>query len=99
MKLRNLLIMGGAAVASYWLVNNHKTILDRSQENLENLKQVQEDLETVKERFAALQQFQEPVQELIKDTQYKVRVYQQSIAGNVEEIKKMQDKYTAESTQ
>lgn len=96
MKLRNLLLALSAASATYLAISNREKIA----KEVKDTKQLVTDMETsktnIQDQLAIIQSFQKPLQEMVEDLQYKTRVYQQSIAGNLDEIQKIQQKYTNE---
>ncbi|WP_105106910.1 chemotaxis protein [Streptococcus suis] len=94
MKLRNILIALSAASATYLAISNREKIA----KEVKDTKQIVTDMEACKaniqDQLAMIQSFQKPLQEMVEDLQYKARVYQQSIAGNLDEIQKIQQKYS-----
>lgn len=97
MKLRNLLLALSAASATYLAISNREKIA----KEVKDTKQLVIDMETsktnIQDQLAIIQSFQKPLQEMFEDLQYKTRVYQQSIAGNLEEIQKVVAKYKKEN--
>ncbi|MCK3904784.1 chemotaxis protein [Streptococcus iners] len=96
MKLRNLLLALSAASATYLAISNREKIA----KEVKDTKQIMTDMETskanIQEQLAIIQSFKEPLESLANDLQYKSRVYQQSITGNLEEIQKVMAKYKKE---
>ncbi|HEL2401110.1 TPA: chemotaxis protein [Streptococcus suis] len=96
MKLRNLLLALSAASATYLAISNREKIA----KEVKDTKQIMTDMETskanIQEQLAIIQSFKEPLESLASDLQYKSRVYQQSITGNLEEIQKVMAKYKKE---
>lgn len=96
MKLRNLLLALSAASATYLAISNREKIA----KEVKDTKQIMTDMETskanIQEQLAIIQNFKEPLESLADDLQYKSRVYQQSITGNLEEIQKVMAKYKKE---
>lgn len=96
MKLRNLLLALSAASATYLAISNREKIA----KEIKDTKQIMTDMETskanIQEQLAIIQSFKEPLESLANDLQYKGRVYQQSITGNLEEIQKVMAKYKKE---
>lgn len=96
MKLRNLLLALSAASATYLAISNREKIA----KEVKATKQLVTDMETsktnIQDQLAIIQSFQKPLQEMVEALQYKARVYQQSIAGNLDEIQKIQQKYINE---
>lgn len=97
MKLRNLLLALSAASATYLAISNREKIA----KEVKDTKQIMTDMETskanIQEQLAIIQNFKEPLESLANDLQYKGRVYQQSITGNLEEIQKVMAKYKKEN--
>ncbi|MEG3310008.1 chemotaxis protein [Streptococcus sp. 32226D021BW] len=96
MKLRNLLLALSAASATYLAISNREKIA----KEVKDTKQIMTDMEAsksnIQEQLAIIQSFKEPLESLANDLQYKSRVYQQSITGNLEEIQKVMAKYNKE---
>ncbi|HEL9633705.1 TPA: chemotaxis protein [Streptococcus suis] len=96
MKLRNLLLALSAASATYLAISNREKIA----KEVKDTKQIMTDMEAsktnIQEQLAIIQSFKEPLESLANDLQYKSRVYQQSITGNLEEIQKVMAKYKKE---
>ncbi|HFI2472564.1 TPA: chemotaxis protein [Streptococcus suis] len=96
MKLRNLLLALSAASATYLAISNREKIA----KEVKDTKQIMTDMEAsktnIQEQLAIIQSFKEPLESLANDLQYKGRVYQQSITGNLEEIQKVRAKYKKE---
>lgn len=96
MKLRNLLLALSAASATYLAISNREKIA----KEVKDTKQIMTDMEAsktnIQEQLAIIQSFKEPLESLAGDLQYKSRVYQQSITGNLEEIQKVMAKYKKE---
>lgn len=97
MKLRNLLLALSAASATYLAISNREKIA----KEVKDTKQIMTDMEAsktnIQEQLAIIQSFKEPLESLANDLQYKSRVYQQSITGNLEEIQKVMAKYKKEN--
>ncbi|HFU4055035.1 TPA: chemotaxis protein [Streptococcus suis] len=97
MKLRNILIALSAASATYLAISNREKIANE----VKDTKQIVTDMEAsktnIQDQLAIIQSFQKPLQDLAADLQYKSRVYQQSIAGNLDEIQKVVEKYKKEN--
>lgn len=96
MKLRNLLLALSAASATYLAISNREKIA----KEVKDTKQIMTDMEAsksnIQDQLAIIQSFKEPLESLANDLQYKSRVYQQSITGNLEEIQKVMAKYKKE---
>lgn len=93
MKLRHLLAAGTAATIAYLAVKHHEKIAQETTETIDSLQRMQDSYQNIQEQLAFIQDYQEPLQAMAKDLQYKLRVYQQTIAGNLNEIQKIQEKY------
>lgn len=97
MKLRHLLLALSTASATYLAISNREKIA----KEVKDTKQIMTDMETskanIQEQLAIIQNFKEPLESLANDLQYKGRVYQQSITGNLEEIQKVMAKYKKEN--
>lgn len=93
MKLRNILAATTAASLAFLAVSRRETIAKEAKEIKQLLTDMTASKRNIEEQLAIIQGLQKPIQELATDFQYKVRVYQQSIAGNLEEIQKIQARY------
>ncbi len=89
MKLRNIILAVSAATASFLAVTHRDKITKEIKETKQLLSDIQLSKDNIQEQLAIIQSFQEPLQEMASDLQYKTRVYQQSIAGNLEEIQQI----------
>ncbi|WP_394404630.1 chemotaxis protein [Streptococcus sp. 20-1249] len=96
MKLSQLIAAGGAALASYWLVSNREKIAQETNETIDLAKTAQASYQNIQKQLSTIQSYQEPLRAMTEDLQYKIRTYQQSIAGNLEEIQKIAEKYEQE---
>lgn len=93
MKLRHLLLTLGSASLTFLLLHNKEKIAKEITETRELLASLEQGTAAVKEKLAIVQDHQQPATQILKDIQYKVQTYQQSIAGNLAEIKRIKDKY------
>lgn len=93
MKLSHLIAAGTAATIAYLGVKNHKKIIEETSEMKELIHRMQNSSKNIQQQLTFLQSNQEPVKEMFADFQQSVKVYQQSIAGNLSEIKRIQEKY------
>lgn len=93
MKLRHLIWTASAATLSYLAVKNRDKIRKETQETLAILKDMDTSYTHIQEQLAFIQAYQTPIKEMTADLHYKLRVYQQSIAGNLSEIQRIQTKY------
>ncbi|MGT2800250.1 chemotaxis protein [Streptococcus marmotae] len=96
MKLTHLIAAGTAATLSYLAVKNRDKILQEMTETTDLIHRMQDNYQTIQDSLTLIQSYQKPVQEMAEEIQYKVNVYQQSIAGNLNEIQKIKEKYLAE---
>ncbi|HEM2548892.1 TPA: chemotaxis protein [Streptococcus suis] len=96
MKLRNLLLALSAASATYLAISNREKIAKEVKDTKQLVTEMGASKNNIQDQLAIIQSFQKPLQEMVEDLQYKTCVYQQSIAGNLDEIQKIQQKYTNE---
>ncbi|HEM3701813.1 TPA: chemotaxis protein [Streptococcus suis] len=94
MKLRNILITLSAAGVTYLAISNREKIAKEVKDTKQLVTDMEASKANIQDQLAMIQSFQKPLQEMVEDLQYKARVYQQSIAGNLDEIQKIQQKYT-----
>ncbi|HFI0694261.1 TPA: chemotaxis protein [Streptococcus suis] len=97
MKLRNILITLSAASATYLAISNREKIAKEVKDTKQLVTDMEASKTNIQDQLAIIQSFQKPLQEMVEDLQYKARVYQQSIAGNLDEIQKIQQKYTKDT--
>lgn len=93
MKLSHLIAAGTAATIAYLAVKNRDKIVTETTETMDIVHRMQDSYQNIQDQIALLQSYQAPLQEMAEDVQYKLRVYQQNIAGNLSEIQKIQAKY------
>ncbi|MTB63654.1 chemotaxis protein [Streptococcus sp. zg-86] len=93
MKVTHLIAAGTAATLSYLAVKNRDKIAQETAETRDIIHRIKDHSQKVQDSLALIQSYQEPLQEMAEEIQYKVKVYQQSIAGNISEIQKVQKKY------
>ncbi|HFI0466816.1 TPA: chemotaxis protein [Streptococcus suis] len=97
MKLRNILITLSAAGATYLAISNREKIAKEVKDTKQLVTDMEASKTNIQDQLAIIQSFQKPLQDLAADLQYKSRVYQQSIAGNLDEIQKVVEKYKKEN--
>ncbi|HFI0644400.1 TPA: chemotaxis protein [Streptococcus suis] len=97
MKLRNILLALSAASATYLAITNREKITKEVQDTKQIVTDMEVSKTNIQDQLAIIQSFQKPLQEMVEDLQYKARVYQQSIAGNLDEIQKVVEKYKKEN--
>lgn len=93
MKLTHLIAAGTAATIAYLAVKNRDKIAQETTETMDIVHRIENSYQNIQDQLAFLQASQEPLQDMAEDLKYKLRVYQQSIAGNLSEIQKIQAKY------
>ncbi|KXT77305.1 hypothetical protein [Streptococcus sp. DD13] len=97
MKIRHLIALTALAGTAYHLFQQREQL----QEKIKNGKELKDRLErsskNIQEQLQILQSYQKPLKELAQDLQYKVRSYQMSIAGNLQEIQQIQKKYLTDT--
>ncbi|MBF0778484.1 chemotaxis protein [Streptococcus cuniculi] len=93
MKLSHLIAAGTAATIAYLAVKNRDKIVTETTETMDIIHRMQDSYQNIQDQLAFIQGYQAPLQEMADDLQRKLRVYQQSIAGNLNEIQKIQAKY------
>ncbi|MER0124121.1 chemotaxis protein [Streptococcus sp. ZJ93] len=97
MKLTHFIAAGTAATLSYLAVKNRDKILQEVTETTDLIHRMQDNYQTIQDRLALIQAYQKPVQQMAEELQHKVNVYQQSTAGNLNEIKRIQKKYVVDN--
>lgn len=94
MKLRNMIVAATAASATYLAITHREKLIKEGQETAQLLADVEASKTNIQEQLAIIKSFQAPLQAMAKDLTYKTRVYQQSIAGNIQAIQNIQAKYS-----
>lgn len=89
MKLRHLLAAGTAATIAYLAVKHREQIARETRETVASTRRMQDSYQNIQEQLALIQSYQKPLQDMAGDLQYKLRVYQQSMAGNLNEIQSL----------
>ncbi|HEM3725056.1 TPA: chemotaxis protein [Streptococcus suis] len=97
MKIRHLLLALSAASATYLAISNREKIAKEVTDTKQLVKDIETSKSNIQDQLAIIQSFQKPLQDLAADLQYKSRVYQQSMAGNLDEIQKIVEKYKKEN--
>ncbi|HFI0453340.1 TPA: chemotaxis protein [Streptococcus suis] len=97
MKLRNILIALSAASATYLAISNREKIAKEVTATKQLVTDMEASKSNIQDQLAIIQSFQKPLQDLAADLQYKSRVYQQNISGNLDEIQKIVEKYKKEN--
>ncbi|HFI0053769.1 TPA: chemotaxis protein [Streptococcus suis] len=97
MKVRHLLLTLSAASATYLAISNREKIAKEVKDTKQLVTDMEASRRNIQDQLAIIQSFQKPLQEMVEDLQYKARVYQQSMAGNLDEIQKIVEKYTKEN--
>lgn len=93
MKIRNILAAASAASVAFMAFNRREQIAKEVKETKALIDDINRHKTAIQSQLTVLQSFKEPLAELSSDLQYKLQVYQQSIAGNLEEIQRIQAKH------
>ncbi|HEL2057974.1 TPA: chemotaxis protein [Streptococcus suis] len=88
MKLSHLIAGIGAASIAFQVVSNRKKIQAEANETLDLIAELTQEKEAIQQHLNTILSYRQPLQDMSQDLTYKLRTYQQSIAGNLEEIKK-----------
>ncbi|HFI0253259.1 TPA: chemotaxis protein [Streptococcus suis] len=97
MKLRNILIALSAASATYLAISNREKIAKEVKDTKQLVTDMEASRRNIQDQLEIIQSFQKPLQDLAADLQYKSRVYQQNISGNLDEIQRIVEKYKKEN--
>ncbi|HFU4111341.1 TPA: chemotaxis protein [Streptococcus suis] len=97
MKLRNILIALSAASATYLAISNREKITKEVKDTKQLVTDMEASRRNIQDQLEIIQSFQKPLQDLAADLQYKSRVYQQNISGNLDEIQRIVEKYKKEN--
>lgn len=97
MKLRHLLLALSTASATYLAISNREKIAKEVKDTKQLVNDMEASKSNIQDQLAIIQSFQKPLQDLAADLQYKSRVYQQNISGNLDEIQKIVEKYKKEN--
>ncbi|HFI0143248.1 TPA: chemotaxis protein [Streptococcus suis] len=97
MKVRHLLLALSAASATYLAISNREKIAKEVKDTKQLVTDMEASRRNIQDQLEIIQSFQKPLQDLAADLQYKSRVYQQNISGNLDEIQKIVEKYKKEN--
>ncbi|HFU4059477.1 TPA: chemotaxis protein [Streptococcus suis] len=97
MKVRHLLLALSAASATYLAISNREKIAKEVTATKQLVTDMEASRRNIQDQLEIIQSFQKPLQDLAADLQYKSRVYQQNISGNLDEIQKIVEKYKKEN--
>ncbi|HFU4222553.1 TPA: chemotaxis protein [Streptococcus suis] len=97
MKVRHLLLALSAASATYLAISNREKITKEVKDTKQLVTDMEASRRNIQDQLEIIQSFQKPLQDLAADLQYKSRVYQQNISGNLDEIQKIVEKYKKEN--
>jgi len=93
MKLSNIFLFIGAAVASYKLVENRQKIQEEIIETTDSLDKVKDSLASIQRNIAIIQEQKEQVKDIAQDLTYKYKVLENQAQVQIQQIKDIWEKY------
>ena len=93
MKLSNIFLFIGAAVASYKLVENRQKIQEEIIETTDSLDKVKNSLANIQRNIAIIQEQKEQVKDIAQDLTYKYKVLENQAQVQIQQIKDIWEKY------
>ena len=93
MKLSNIFLFIGAAVASYKLVENRQKIQEEIIETTDSLDKVKDSLASIQRNIAIIQEQKEQVKDITQDLTYKYKVLENQAQVQIQQIKDIWEKY------
>ena len=93
MKLSNIFLFIGAAVASYKLVENRQKIQEEIIETTDSLDKVKESLANIQRNIAIIQEQKEQVKDIAQDLTYKYKVLENQAQVQIQQVKDIWEKY------
>lgn len=98
MKFINALAALAAGSLSYLVVANREKISQEISDTTGQITKAKDSYQSIQDNLAIIQSYQEPLKNMASDLQHKMRVYQQSVAGNIEQIQEITSKYATSDT-
>lgn len=96
MKLSNIFLFIGAAVASYKLVENRQKIQEEIIETTDSLDKVKESLANIQRNIAIIQEQKEQVKDIAQDLTYKYKVLENQAQVQIQQVKDIWEKYESQ---
>lgn len=93
MKLSNIFLFIGAAVASYKLVENRQKIQEEIIETTDSLDKVKNSLANIQRNIAIIQEQKEQVKDIAQDLTYKYKVLENQAQVQIQQVKDIWEKY------
>ena len=93
MKLSNIFLFIGAAVASYKLVENRQKIQEEIIETTDSLDKVKDSLASIQRNIAIIQEQKEQVKDMAQYLTYKYKVLENQAQVQIQQIKDIWEKY------
>jgi len=93
MKLSNIFLFIGAAVASYKLVENRQKIQEEIIETTDSLDKVKDSLANIQRNIAIIQEQKEQVKDIAQDLTYKYKVLENQAQVQIQQVKDIWEKY------
>ena len=93
MKLSNIFLFIGAAVASYKLVENRQKIQEEIIETTDSLDKVKDSLANIQRNIAIIQEQKEQIKDIAQDLTYKYKVLENQAQVQIQQVKDIWEKY------
>ena len=86
MKLSNLLLFTGAAVASFFLVKNREELMNEAVESYELMDRIQDNLQNIQRNLQAVQEQKDNLQTISQDLTYQFKLFEQDTTARLQQI-------------
>ena len=86
MKLSNLLLFTGAAVASFSLVKNREKLMNEAVESYELMDRIQDNLQNIQRNLQAVQEQKDNLQTISQDLTYQFKLFEQDATARLQQI-------------
>lgn len=86
MKLRHFITTASLAGLAYWAAKHKDALLATTKNRIETIQDLKKQQKNIEKQIHKITSFQEPLKEMATDLNYKLRVYQTSIAPHVDAI-------------
>lgn len=86
MKLSNLLLFTGAAVASFSLVKNREKLMNEAIESYELMDRIQDNLQNIQRNLQVVQEQKDNLQTISQDLTYQFKLFEQDATARLQQI-------------
>ena len=86
MKLSNLLLLTGAAAASFCLVKNREKLMNEAVESYELMDRIQDNLQNIQRNLQVVQEQKDNLQTISQDLTYQFKLFEQDATARLQQI-------------